>query len=119
MAEILGIDIGGTGVKGAIVDTEKGILISERIKYPTPQPSLPNHVVEVVDQIISDHGYKKNRFGCGFPAIIKKNTCRSASNIDNSWIGLNLRSFFLELISNIFISLFLDTFLNTKVNILG
>ncbi|NND51045.1 MAG: ROK family protein [Flavobacteriaceae bacterium] len=94
MKEVLGIDIGGTGTKGAIVDIERGIFVTEKIKYATPKPSTPNRVIEVVQQLIKDFNWQGKDFGCGFPAIIKDNTCYSAANIDDGWLGVNLQEFF-------------------------
>ena len=96
MAEILGIDVGGTGIKGAIVDTEKGMLVTEKVKYGTPQPSIPSEVIKVISQIKTDLGYDRNDFGCGFPSVIKKDICLTAANIDDAWIDMNLRAYFME-----------------------
>ncbi len=96
MAEILGIDVGGTGIKGAIVDTEKGVFITDKIKYGTPQPSTPESVMVVINQMIEDFNWKGKPFGCGFPAIIKNNTCFSAANIDDGWLMKDLQTFFFE-----------------------
>ena len=94
MAKILGIDVGGSGVKGAIVDTNNGNLVSEKLKYATPQPSTPKNVGVVLNQLISDFDWKGHKVGCGFPSIIKDNICHSAANIDNQWIGLDLSKYF-------------------------
>lgn len=96
MAISLGIDVGGTGIKGGLVDTVKGKLISEKIKYATPQPSSPKSVMKVINQLIDDFGCRDQNFGCGFPSIIKNNVCHSAANIDDGWLGMDLHDFFLE-----------------------
>lgn len=96
MAEILGIDVGGTGIKAALVDIESGVFIEEKIKYATPQPSTPSAVADVLNQLIEDFNWKGKVIGCGFPSIIKNNVVHSASNIDKGWIGVNLRDYFLE-----------------------
>ena len=57
LSNILGIDIGGSGIKGAIVDTESGQLVTERVKIKTPQPSTPEAVAIVVQQLIDEIGY--------------------------------------------------------------
>ena len=85
---ILGIDIGGTGIKGAIVDTEVGELVSERYRVPTPQPATPRAVIETVEQVVREFNWH-GPVGCGFPAAIKHEIVKTASNIDHSWIGLN------------------------------
>lgn len=56
--EILGIDIGGSGIKGAIVNIKTGELISERHRIPTPQPSTPENVTEVIQQLVKHFKWK-------------------------------------------------------------
>ncbi len=94
MSHILGIDVGGSGVKAAIVDTENGEFVSEKIKYATPQPSNPKNVGKVLNQLIDDFSWKYKVVGCGFPSIIKDDICLSAANIDNSWVGVDLCRYF-------------------------
>ena len=86
--EILGIDIGGSGIKGAPVDTKKGELVADRYRIPTPQPSKPEAVGDVVAQI-AQHFDWSGPIGCTFPAIIKQGVAHSAANVDKSWIGTN------------------------------
>lgn len=86
--EILGIDIGGSGIKGAPVDIEKGVLSSERYRIATPQPSTPEAVVEVAAQIV-EHFAWQGPIGCTFPAVIKKGVAYTAANVDDSWVGAN------------------------------
>jgi polyphosphate glucokinase len=87
--ELLGIDIGGTGIKGAIVDTRKGALVTDRYRLVTPQPARPEPVVETVARIV-EHFQWKGPIGCGFPAAIVKNKVRTASNISKKWLGLDV-----------------------------
>ena len=87
--EILGIDIGGSGIKGAPVNIETGKLSVERLRIPTPQPSVPGAVAEVVKQLI-EHFNWKGPVGCTFPARIKRGVARTAANVDDSWIGTNV-----------------------------
>ena len=89
--EILGIDIGGSGIKGAPVDTNTGELLEERYRIPTPQPATPKEVVEVVKEI-ANHFNWKARIGCAFPARIKKGVARTAANVDKSWLGTNVEA---------------------------
>jgi len=96
MAQILGIDVGGTGIKAALVDTDTGEFLKPKIKYATPQPSTPHNVSAVLNQLIDDFDVNNTLVGCGFPAIIKENVCKSAANIDDSWIGVNLADFLSE-----------------------
>ncbi len=84
--EILGIDIGGTGIKGAIVNTITGELLSERIKIKTPKPSTPEAILEVIKTLKKNLKYKGDKIGIGFPSIVKKGIILSAANIDKSWI---------------------------------
>ena len=84
--EILGIDIGGSGIKGAPVDTEKGTLAADRHRIPTPQPATPEAVIEVVGELVA-HFQWDGIIGCTFPAIIKHGVTHSAANVDNAWIG--------------------------------
>lgn len=96
MAEILGIDVGGTGIKGAIVDTKKGEFITKKVKYGTPKPSTPESVMVVINQLIDDLNWRGKPFGCGFPSIIKNGICHSAANIDKGWLNLDLGKYFKE-----------------------
>ncbi len=86
--KVLGIDIGGTGIKGAPVDTERGTLLAERHRIPTPQPATPAAVARVVGEV-SRHFRWRGPIGCAFPAVIKNGVVQTASNVDESWIGMN------------------------------
>jgi polyphosphate glucokinase len=90
---LLGIDIGGTGIKGAPVDVETGTLLAERFRIPTPQPALPNAVADVVGQI-ADHFNYRGPAGVTFPAIVKHGVIYSAANVDKSWVGTNAGELF-------------------------
>ena len=93
---VLGIDIGGTGVKAAVVDTEQGILLTPKIKYATPKPSSPEAVMSVVNQLIDDCDWRGKPMGCGLPSIVKNNIVFSAANIDKSWMNVNLDDLFAK-----------------------
>ncbi len=84
--EILGIDIGGTGIKGAPVDTERGALLAERYRIPTPQPARPDAVSDVVAEVAKYFEWS-GPVGCTFPAVIKNGVAYSAANVDKTWIG--------------------------------
>lgn len=86
----LAIDVGATGIKGALVNIEDGTLLSERIKYATPKPAYPEGVAQVMNQIIADLEWKEGDIGIGFPAIVKNNICLTASNIEDSWINTDI-----------------------------
>lgn len=92
---VLGIDIGGSGIKGAPVDTKKGALAADRYRIPTPQPSVPKAVAGVVAQIV-EHFEWHGPVGCTFPAVIKNGVAFSAANVDNRWIGTNGQQLFEE-----------------------
>jgi polyphosphate glucokinase len=84
--KVLGIDIGGSGMKGAPVDTARGSLAGERIRIPTPQPAKPGAVAAVVTEIVR-HFEWRGAIGCTFPAVIKRGVAYSAAHVDGSWIG--------------------------------
>lgn len=86
--EILGIDVGGSGIKGAVVDPSKGKLITDRYRIPTPKPATPVAIIEIIEAIITHFNWQ-GPVGCGFPAAVKHEIVKTASNIDNSWIGVN------------------------------
>src|SRR5580700_11650995 len=88
MAHVLGIDIGGTGVKAAPVDTTTGQLLAERQKIETPQPSTPDAVVGVVTELVTSFGWT-GKAGITFPGVVIGGTIRTAANLDHSWIGVN------------------------------
>lgn len=83
---ILGIDIGGSGIKGALVDTDSGALVTERQKLATPQPSTPEAVCATVKDLVTQFAYD-GAVGCTFPAIVKDGVTLSAANVDPQWIG--------------------------------
>ncbi|HJW84939.1 MAG TPA: ROK family protein [Anaerolineae bacterium] len=86
--EILGIDIGGSGIKGAPVDVDTGTLTAERYRVETPQPSTPDAVADAVADVVR-HFKWKGPLGCTFPAVIKEGVAYSAANVDRTWIGAN------------------------------
>ena len=85
MAKALGIDIGGTGIKGAIVDTDTGELISERLKLPTPEGGSPDDIVKTVMQLIENLGGLEDGVPVGvcFPAIVRNGRTMSAANVSS------------------------------------
>jgi polyphosphate glucokinase len=90
-----GVDIGGSGIKGAIVDLATGELRTERVKYATPHPSTPQAVAAVVARLVSGAGWA-GEVGATFPAVIKDGVARSAANVDKSWIGTDVDAVFTE-----------------------
>ncbi len=89
---ILGIDVGGTNVKGALVDTRNGDLLSERITLPT-NPNTPEGISKQLAQIVKQLNWK-GAIGCGFPSVIKSGLVLTAANIHPDWIGVNARDLF-------------------------
>jgi len=91
--QVLGIDIGGSGLKGAPVDLEKGRLLAERVRIDTPQPAKPAAVAKVFAELVAAFDWK-GPIGVGFPGIMRQNTAYSAANLHPSWIGRDLGALF-------------------------
>ena len=85
----LGIDIGGSGIKGALVDVETGQLLTERRRLPTPEKAKPNDCAEVVRELVMDFEYT-GVIGCGFPAVVQHGVAKTAANVHENWIGTNI-----------------------------
>ena len=96
MTTALGIDIGGTGIKGAIVDVDSGELLSERVKLPTPVGGEPEAILATVVEIIAALGGVADGVPVGlcFPAIVKRGRTLSAANVSKQWIGLEAEALF-------------------------
>jgi len=90
--EVLGIDIGGSGIKGAPVDTQSGTLLASRYRLPTPSPAKPRPVAETVAQV-AKHFNWKGELGIGFPGVVRKGVTLTAANIHEDWEGLNAAKF--------------------------
>ncbi|MEL6635872.1 MAG: ROK family protein [Bacteroidota bacterium] len=86
--ELLGIDVGGSGIKGAIIDLETGELRSERFRVATPSPAKPALVAVAFKEVVEQFKWK-GPIGCGFPAVIREGVALTAANIDPQWIGTN------------------------------
>ncbi|HLI01517.1 MAG TPA: ROK family protein [Acidimicrobiales bacterium] len=84
-----GIDIGGSGIKGAPVDLSTGQLAEERYRVATPQPSTPDAVAETVAEVVEHFGWK-GTVGVTFPAVVTGGVARTAANVDKSWIGTDI-----------------------------
>ena len=95
--QILGVDIGGSGIKGAVVDTETGELVTERIRIPTPQPATPEAVAQTLKQLVDQIGFK-GPIGCGFPARVINGEVLTAANIDKSWISVKVEELFSKVV---------------------
>jgi polyphosphate glucokinase len=91
--DILGIDIGGTGIKGAPVVVASGALLAERYRLKTPLPATPEAVSVAVAQVV-DHFQWQGPIGCGFPAVIRHGYVMTAANVAKTWIGQNVQDLF-------------------------
>ncbi len=90
---ILGIDVGGSGVKGAVVDTETGDLLSDRIRIPTPDPPTPDNIAVVVQELVQQLDYS-GPVGCSFPTVVVNGQALTAGNIDPAWKGTHVDKLF-------------------------
>lgn len=93
--ELLGIDVGGSGIKGAPVDTDAGEMLTERHRIPTPQPAKPEAVAEIVGEVARYFDWS-GPIGIGFPAVVRRGYTYSAANIHKSWIGAHAARLFRE-----------------------
>ncbi|MBC2593640.1 ROK family protein [Ruficoccus amylovorans] len=87
--QVLGIDIGGSGIKGSPVDTNTGEMLGERFRIPTPQPATKDAVLKTIGKIAKNFDWK-GPVGCGFPGVIHKGVIATAANLDDSLKGVNL-----------------------------
>jgi len=93
--EVLGIDIGGSGMKGGLINSVTGEMVSERFRIPTPESRHPNDMAKVFKDIVGHFNYK-GPVGCGFPSIIKHGICKSHGNLHPDWYDLNAKELFTE-----------------------
>jgi polyphosphate glucokinase len=93
MAHVLGIDIGGTGIKAAPVDTATGQLTAPRQKLATPQPATPDAVAKIVGQLVQDFKWT-GPVGITFPGVVVGGVIHTAANMDPSWIGVDALKLF-------------------------
>ena len=93
--KILGIDIGGTGIKAAVVDTATGELITERTRVATPRPATPDAIGQTLKEVVEQHQWS-GPVGIGFPAAIQHGIARTAANVDKSFIGLPIAECFSQ-----------------------
>jgi len=91
--QALGLDIGGTGIKGAPVDTESGQLLAARFRLHTPHPATPPAVAKTVAEVAAHFGWQ-GPIGCGFPAVIRGGIAHTAANVDADWVGTDARTLF-------------------------
>lgn len=92
---VVGVDIGGTGIKGAPVDVAAGTLTTDRVRLLTPSPATPEAVAGVVGEVLAQVG-APGAVGLTLPAVIRQGTVETAANIDESWIGVDAVSLFAQ-----------------------
>jgi polyphosphate glucokinase len=88
--KVFGIDVGGSGIKGAPVDTQTGELLEERLRIKTPKPATPEAIVRTAVEVVRRSGWD-GPVGCGFPAVVKDGVVRTAANIDQAAIGFDMQ----------------------------
>ena len=86
--KVLGVDIGGSGIKGAPVSLETGTLLAEKLRIPTPEPATPHAVGDVVKKLVERFNWS-GAIGCGFPSTVKNGVVLTEANLDPSWAGCN------------------------------
>lgn len=94
-----GVDIGGTGIKGAIVEVATGRLLTDRKRILTPHPATPQAVAKVFAQLVTASDWE-GEIGATFPAVIKHGVAQSAANVDPSWVGTDADKTFTEAVPN-------------------
>lgn len=109
--EILGVDIGGSGIKGAIVDTTTGKLLTDRLRFQTPSPASPEAIANTLLKLVLDIGYK-GPIGCGFPARVIDGTVKTAANIDKAWISVDAKALFSKTLNT-------DVFIANDADVAG
>ncbi|NDC80627.1 MAG: ROK family protein, partial [Verrucomicrobia bacterium] len=92
---VLGIDIGGSGIKGAPVEILSGDILGERLHLPTPQPATPGAVTVAIKKMIHHFQYS-GPLGAGFPGVIRKGVVETAVNLSPSWVGKNAEKLFKQ-----------------------
>ncbi|CAN5396562.1 ROK family protein [soil metagenome] len=88
-----GIDVGGSGVKGGIVNLDTGQLIGERFKLATPQPATPEAVAKTIAEVVKEFGWT-GPLGVTYPGVVTEGVVRTAANVDKAWIGMNASEVF-------------------------
>lgn len=89
--DVLGIDIGGSSIKGAVITAETGQLVSNPSQVETPQPATPAAVINATAELVRSFDWH-GPIGCGFPAVMQQGIVKTAANIDSSWIGIDVEA---------------------------
>ncbi|HEX6471213.1 MAG TPA: ROK family protein [Streptosporangiaceae bacterium] len=95
LGEVLGVDIGGSGIKGAPVDLSAGRFVRDRLRIETPQPSAPEAVADVVSTIVEHFGWT-GPVGVTYPGVVVGGVTRTAANVHKRWIGLDAGDLFAK-----------------------
>ncbi len=95
--QVLGLDVGGSGIKGAVVDVHTGVLLTPRLRIATPDPATPEAVVTTAAEVVRRLNWG-GPIGCGFPAVVKSGIVHTAANIEREWIGINGQQMFAHAI---------------------
>jgi polyphosphate glucokinase len=93
--QVLGIDFGGSGIKGAPVDTATGRLLAPRFRLDTPEPATPRAVARAVARIVRHFAWR-GPIGCGVPAVVRDGIVQTAANVQRAWIGTNAQALFSQ-----------------------
>jgi polyphosphate glucokinase len=93
--EVLGIDIGGSGIKGALVNSVTGEMSTDRHRIPTPEKSTPENVAQVVGELTRHYEWQ-GPIGCTFPAVVRHGVVYTAANVDKTWIGTDAATLFAQ-----------------------
>lgn len=91
--ELLGLDIGGSGIKGAIVDSRTGALLSDRHRQATPQPATPEAIAQTVASLVREFNWQ-GPVGCSFPTVVHDGKCVTHGNISLEWVGVQADQLF-------------------------
>ncbi len=91
--EILGIDVGGTGIKGALVDVETGKLTTEKYRITTPNPATPEAITNTIQKLVNHFNWKGS-VGCGFPTPLQHGKCLTGGNLHEDWKGVQVDTLF-------------------------
>lgn len=87
--QVLGVDVGGSGVKAAIVDTEVGAMLTERHRIETPKPATPDAVADVINELVG-HFQWTGPIGCGVPGVVQRGVMRTSANLAEGFIGCDV-----------------------------
>lgn len=91
----LGIDVGGSGIKSALVDVGVGELVTKRVRVETPQPSTPESVTSALAEMVGGYSYD-GPVGVGFPSVMREGVARTANNVDKGWVGRKVAELFQQ-----------------------